>query len=163
MTPVTIAIVMKADTKDTVHSLSSIKNLLKICYCASELAFNPVKPATLFQLYHLNLFNLPRLIIFTKVNALITLQNIAKLIRCAYKSISRPVPWQPFAPVNTLSRCQGTGWLSPAGTCVPVSWCLSEPGTTWKARYPVSPPAWHLSGFPVALFCKVQIVASCLL
>ena len=144
MTPVRIATVMNADTRETVHSLSSMNTLLKNISYASELAcfrFIPaIFPKSVFSLQS----KLRRIISFTTVNYRLTIKIIVNRLYHEYLSISYSASSIPFALVNTSSKCQGTLWPVLAETCAQVSYYRSEPDTTWKEIYRVSQPTWRL-------------------
>ncbi len=151
------------DTNPTMYSLPSIKNLL-LCFSSfyelvsSGLLIRPLSKISGQLLRYLN-----KILLLTRVNISIT------------KLIAMPESWihccldgssgssSSFALVNTSSKCQGTVWPALAKTCAQVSCYRLKPNTALKEIYPVSQPTWHLWGFPVALFCKVQIVVSYLL
>ena len=144
ITPVRTATVMNADTRDTVHSLSSINTLLFIISYTSELAHCRLMPALLPS----SLLSLPSLfyrsILFTLVNGKLTIKLFVKPLFSKYRSISYSVSSIPFALVNTLSKYQDIVWLAPAGICVPVSCSRSGPGITLKEIHRVWQQAWHL-------------------
>ena len=140
MTPVRIATVMKADTNDTVHSLSSIKTLLNIFSCVSELAYSRFVSIFLPQPVRLLLLELHRRFKFTMVNYLFTLQNTGNLSPDRYVLAKCSVPVLSFAPVNISGKCPGTEWPVPGGIGDPVSYSRSGPDTTLKERCQVLQP-----------------------
>jgi len=156
---------IREDTRPTIYSLPSMKNLQLIISTASGLLLPGCSPGTVgSHLYKLARLRLRVIRAFTLVKT-----HAGKAVQCLFKDCFKFMFPNPLGvglvldPVNISGKYPGNEWPVPAGNAGPAFYRRSALSTASKGKYPAWMPVWHWLFFPAALSCKVQPVVSYLL